>query len=307
VVCDWITMIVRDFFPEDTVADTVNYQSELFSGAWQDQTLRPEVRYKLLSVTKHFLDYLELENFKLLDVVLTGSMANYNWTRYSDFDVHIITDYADLDCDDLAAEFYHAKKKIWNAEHDVLIRGHEVEMYVEDVNNPPTSAGVYSILDNVWIKKPSADLPDVDVDSVRSKVLALAKQIELAVDSADDHTDIDRIIKKIYQMRRAGLEQNGEFSVENLAFKVLRNQGTLDGLRDIRNQKTDQALSLDENFQDGQGPGRPGDSARAGIPKNATLSQLKKIRSSPSSSARKKQLAHWQINMRQGRAKKSNS
>jgi hypothetical protein len=307
VVCDWIIMIVRDFFPEDTVADTVNYQAELFPGAWQDQKLLPEVRYKLLGVAKHFLDYLDLENFKLLDVVLTGSMANFNWTKYSDFDVHIITDYADLDCDDLAAEFYHAKKKIWNAEHDVLIRGHEVEMYVEDVSNPPTSAGVYSILDNVWIKKPSAGAPDVDVDSVRSKVLALAKQIELAVDSADDHTDIDRIIKKIYQMRRAGLEQDGEFSVENLAFKVLRNQGTLNGLRDIRNQKTDQELSLDENFQDGKGPGKPGDSARAGIPSNATMAQLKKIRSSPRSSARKKQLAHWQINMRQGRAKKSNS
>jgi len=58
-----------------------------------------------------------------------------------------------------------------------------------------------------------------------------------------------------------------------------------------------------ENFADGRGPGRPGDSKRAGIPKGATIAQLKKIRSSKTASARKKQLAHWQINMRQGKKK----
>lgn len=58
---------------------------------------------------------------------------------------------------------------------------------------------------------------------------------------------------------------------------------------------------IDENFQDGKGPGRPGDSARHGIPKGATIALLKKIRSSDASSPRKKQLAHWQINMRNGK------
>ncbi len=58
-----------------------------------------------------------------------------------------------------------------------------------------------------------------------------------------------------------------------------------------------------ENFADGKGPGRKGDSKRAGIPKKATIAQLKKIRGSKTASKRKKQLAHWQINMRQGRKK----
>ena len=60
---------------------------------------------------------------------------------------------------------------------------------------------------------------------------------------------------------------------------------------------------ITENFADGRGPGKPGDSKRAGIPKGATITQLKKIRSSNTASARKKQLAHWQINMRQGKKK----
>lgn len=60
---------------------------------------------------------------------------------------------------------------------------------------------------------------------------------------------------------------------------------------------------MNENFQDGRNPQDKGDSARHGIPKKATIAQLKKIRSSKTASPRKKQLAHWQINMRQGKKK----
>lgn len=63
---------------------------------------------------------------------------------------------------------------------------------------------------------------------------------------------------------------------------------------------------MNENFLDGKNPQDKGDSRRHGIPKNATIAQLKKIRSSDSSSPRKKQLAHWQINMRQGKKKNTN-
>jgi hypothetical protein len=60
---------------------------------------------------------------------------------------------------------------------------------------------------------------------------------------------------------------------------------------------------IDENFADGRNPQDKGDSARHGIRKGMTIAQLKKVRSSDSASPRKKQLAHWQINMRQGRKK----
>jgi hypothetical protein len=61
---------------------------------------------------------------------------------------------------------------------------------------------------------------------------------------------------------------------------------------------------IEENFADGRNPKDKGDSDRHGIKKGITIAQLKKIRSSDSASRRKKQLAHWQINMRQGRNKK---
>ena len=57
---------------------------------------------------------------------------------------------------------------------------------------------------------------------------------------------------------------------------------------------------IGENFADGKGPGRPGDSRRHGIPKNATIAQLEKH---AKRSGRAGQLARWQLNMRRGRAK----
>ena len=58
---------------------------------------------------------------------------------------------------------------------------------------------------------------------------------------------------------------------------------------------------VSENFADGKGPGKPGDSARHGIPKGATIAQLEKAAKAP---GRKGQLARWQLNMRRGKAKK---
>jgi hypothetical protein len=59
-------------------------------------------------------------------------------------------------------------------------------------------------------------------------------------------------------------------------------------------------FGLNENFADGKGPGRPGDSQRHGIPKGATMAQLEKA---SHAKGRKGQLARWQLNMRRGRKK----
>jgi len=57
---------------------------------------------------------------------------------------------------------------------------------------------------------------------------------------------------------------------------------------------------VEENFADGKGPGRPGDSVRHGIPKNATMAELERA---SHAKGRKGQLARWQLNMRRGHKK----
>lgn len=249
-------IIMRDFdqaYPEllknlresaDYVKTNVAYHNNLNSVAWRGTEMQPEVRQKLLQIAKVFVGYLEIPNFRVLDVVLTGSMANFNYTKYSDFDIHVVTEYKDLQCDDLAEAFYQAKKKIWNDDHNITIHGHEAELYVEDVDSPPVSSGVFSILRNKWVQQPSYKPPTVDDSSVNSKVKDLIKQIDAAIGSADDPADLERVRDKLYKMRRAGLDAAGEFSTENLAFKILRNLGYLDKLRTAYHHQQDTDLSL---------------------------------------------------------------
>ena len=233
-------MRARDF-----VKRNVAYHSELNPVAWSHGQLRPEVRKHLLKIAEVFEHYLEIPNFEVQDIVLTGSMANYNYTRYSDFDLHIVADYTDLQCDDFAEAFYQAKKKIWNDAHDITIRGHEVELYVEDIKRTAVSGGVYSIQENDWIKEPSYDPPVIDNTAVNLKVLDLVKRINSTIKERD-HLSMKSLMDKLRKMRRSGLDTEGEFGVENLAFKILRNQGYIDQLNTAYLDQQDAELSLKE-------------------------------------------------------------
>ena len=232
-------MRARDF-----VKNNVAYHSSLNPAAWDGTELRPEVRTRLLEIAKVFVGYLDIPDFIVIDVVLTGSMTNYNYTKYSDFDIHVVTRYSDLRCDDLAEALYRAKKQIWNDAHDIMIRGHEAELYVEDIDQPPVSAGTFSLLKNKWIKEPTHNVPTVDDAAVNAKVRDLIKQIDSTLKTADDPEDLKRIMDKLRKMRRSGLDSTGEFGVENLAFKILRNMGYLSKISKSYHKQQDMELSL---------------------------------------------------------------
>lgn len=228
----------------DYSRSNIQYHSELNPAAWSGWRMLPEVRERLIDIAQLFVDYLEMPEFDVDDVRLTGSMCNFNWTKFSDFDLHIVTDYKALQCDDVAEALYKAKKTIWNDKHDITINGYDVELYIEDTATPPHSAGMFSIIDNQWITKPDLVDPKYDHNAVDSKVKSMIDYLHKTIRGADSIDDYDRAIAKIYNMRQSGLESGGEFSTENLAFKVLRNLGWLDRLRQAQNEFIDSNYSL---------------------------------------------------------------
>jgi len=231
----------------DLTKGSIAYHDELNPEVWKGRELRVDVRYKLLEIAKRFIEYLEVPKFKLEDVILRGSLVNYNYTQYSDFDLHIVTDFSTLDCD-ITEAFYMAKKKIWNDEHDITIRGYEVELYVEDKAAKNISEGTYSVLDARWLRVPKYRQPDIDDRAVNAKARDLMTQINRAVKQGSIE-DITRLQDKIRLMRQAGLDRGGEFSTENLAYKIIRNKDYLDRLYKTKNSKVDQELSLDESAE----------------------------------------------------------
>jgi hypothetical protein len=222
----------------------VSYHTQLFPKAWIGKKMRHRVRYRLLKIADFFIKNLDIPDLLVVDIVLTGSMANYNWTQYSDFDIHVITRFDTIACPDLAGTMFKSKKSLWNDQHNILVFGHEAELYVQDEKETHHSGGVYSLLRDKWITRPAYNPPDVDNAAVNHKVIDLENRINLVLDSDADSEHISNLTARLRKMRQAGLESGGEFSVENLAYKTLRNRGYIDRLYKVANQRQDRALSL---------------------------------------------------------------
>jgi hypothetical protein len=200
--------------------------------------LKRGIRESLLKIAEDFWGDLEKGGASLLDVTLTGSCAGYRWTPSSDLDIHLIAQYSDVDeYEALVGSYFKARGAQWDSDHDISFHGHPVELYVQDVDEVQWFSGVYSLMHDKWIfppAHPDAAGDDIDVAAVEHKARVYARDIHRAVAALRAHPrerEISRAKKikaRVRQLRRGGLEREGELSIENLAFKALRKIGALD-------------------------------------------------------------------------------
>lgn len=226
---------------------TFEYHNELNPAIWTDNKLKPEIQEKLLEIAEAFIDFLDID-VEVEDITLTGSLANYNYTKYSDFDLHILTDYSVYDADkDLLKDYFNAKKTIWNTTREITIKGYDVELYVQDVSEPHHSTGVYSLKNDEWITEPkiTKGKEEVDLALVAKKKQAMLDIINYAVSPECDVECAEKQKEKFMNLRKAALEKGGEFAPENLAFKELRRSGDVERLVQGILAKKNKALSLD--------------------------------------------------------------
>jgi hypothetical protein len=185
------------------------------------------------------------------DITLTGSLANYNWSKFSDVDLHILIDYNEVDENEsLVSEYLGAKKNIWNEKHDITIKDYDVELYVQDMNEDHISTGVYSIMWDEWLVKPKKGDPKIDSKKVKQKASKIIDSYDTVLESYYEG-EYDKVIRKINtirqkikKMRQSGLDREGEYSYENITFKVLRRVGLLDKLSDLETLSYDKSLTM---------------------------------------------------------------
>ena len=223
----------------------MKFNQQLNPKLWNDDnTLKEEVADKLLEIANAFMEFLEVPEDSVQDILLVGSSANYNYTKFSDIDVHLIVDYDKVheDCP-LVQGYLWAFKTIFNDEHDITIHDIPVELYAEDSNTPRISNGVYSLMSNEWLSKPEKIEITVDDSAVKKKY----EELKETIDKTDDSEKAIKLLRKIYDMRKSGLHEEGEFSIENLAFKELRNNKDIDKLWELKRKDVDDKLSLNES------------------------------------------------------------
>ena len=245
------SIIIEDV-PQD-VLDSFDVHNELNPNIWnKDNTIKPDIRKKLLEIAIDFYNVLDLpESVKIQDITLTGSVANYNWSKFSDVDLHLRIQFTDVDDDiEFVKNYFLAKKSLWNQKHNVNIYGFPVEVYVENIGDTHISSGLYSILNDVWINIPEKNEIVIDKDDIKSKAegyIANLNFLETLFKKGkyQDVIDmVDNIKLRLRNMRQSGLETGAEYGVENLAFKVLRRSGYIGKINDIQTLAYDTMSSL---------------------------------------------------------------
>jgi len=253
LVKKWKKHLSEKIDPQSINISALEVQDSLNADVWEDDDfVNADIKRNLERIARDFMDSLGIPA-NIDDIVITGSVANYNWSRFSDIDVHILVDFDEIDENhDLVKEMFQRAHAHWNRLHNIKVNEHEVEIYVQDIDEPHHSTGIYSILDDKWLRKPKKQEFTLNKDEIQAKSAHLMDdidEIEQLLDNSDFEqafADAGRLKEKIRNFRKGGLEKGGEYSSENLSFKILRRNGYLERLSDMKSEAYDKMMSLEE-------------------------------------------------------------
>jgi predicted nucleotidyltransferase len=221
---------LTEILKEYTLNTTLN------PNVWINGRIKPKLLNALLKIAQKFYKDLDI-TAPLKDIILTGSSANYNWTKYSDIDLHLLIDFSNLTDPDISKKYFDSKKNEFNEKYNLKYKNQPIEVYVQDINEPHAALGIYSLLNQSWIKEPKREDIDILDSEIDKKAQPLMDKIDdLVNDKSTTTNDIKDLKSKIKQFRQTGLTNNGEYSLENLAFKKLRYNGYLEKLKDLEKE-----------------------------------------------------------------------
>jgi predicted nucleotidyltransferase len=240
---------------QDTLSEELNLSNlkindTLNEKIWNNDKMIPIVKIDLLKIAKKFIDYLEMpDDTDIEDIIVTGSIANYNYTDQSDIDLHIIVDFKTVNPDfDLITKYFDFAEKNWKGLTNFKIYNHDVECYVQDSNDNLVAGGIYSIIKDEWVKHPEKKDIVFDKKMIKTKVIDIIKQIKSLEKSKETPeiilSELEKLKDKIKNYRSIGLDKNGEYSTENIVFKILRNNGFLDSLNKEKYNLLNKELSI---------------------------------------------------------------
>lgn len=270
---------INEIEAKDISLSSFTVKKELNPKFWPNGKLNSRVRLRLMDIADDFIKELAVDWVKPKDVIFTGSIANYNWSRYSDVDLHILIDYTKVypKNQDFVEDYFKSKKENWLSNHeDLKIFGFPIEISVENSNEDNPSSGRYSLYKNKWIVEPD-DFQDaiINQDFVKNKAAAFMTQIDNIENKFKSETDthkcekygekVYKIFDKLKKMRTDGLTSDKkEMSSGNIIYKIIRRTGYLDKIWDIVNSSYDKVNSIEEKKEINEAQNR-GEKFSAGI------------------------------------------
>lgn len=249
---EYDNMVIKEQMEDkDNILKSFEPQKELNPKVWdEDGKLKKKIKDTLVAIGQEFHKTLEVEA-PIDDIIFTGSLANYNWSQYSDVDLHVLMDFNKFDDKELIKKYFDAKKAVWNDNHDIKIKGYDVELYAQDKDEPHESTGIYSVMKDEWVKKPKPQDVKIDRETIKKKVKQFEGEynriLELYKEEKYEETRkaLDKIKDKIKKYRKAGLDKGGEMATENLVFKTMRRSGLMEKIYDLGLETTDKEYTIE--------------------------------------------------------------
>lgn len=238
-------MLIKEFtvspVTEFSISSAVQFHDELNSKLFDGNRLRDDIREGLLKIAEHFEEFIGVK-LDVVDITISGSNAAYTYTSHSDIDLHIVVQVPDTD---EYKELLDAKKNVYNAKHDITVKGIPVELYAQDVGQDHHSVGIYSVLNNEWVSSPEKSVEDINTSDIKDKFNNYKNRIKVVL--GNNEYDVAKAMwDDIKRMRKAGLESRpSELSTENLVYKMLRNKGWIEKLQDHMSSLVDKDLSIE--------------------------------------------------------------
>lgn len=236
-----------------SLAESLEKHDTLNPAIWDGENLKEEVKGAIKEIVEKYIEDSEILSIDdIIDIELLGSNASYNYTRYSDLDIHLVVNMEALSSDPALLQIAcNAEKALFNKAYSFMVKGIEVELYVEDVKAATASNGIYSITKDEWIKKPEPiDIPDFIEDDEYLAILDNWMIKAKGALNSDTSKDIQQFINDLYNLRRLSIMSEGEYAKGNLVFKEIRNAGLLQELKDKINEITSKELSLESLQKD---------------------------------------------------------
>jgi predicted nucleotidyltransferase len=243
---------------DKNIISSFKVQKELNPDIWlmddEGYKMRPEIRDSLLKIVEDYEEFVDID-LDIEDIILTGSLSNFNWSEFSDVDLHILIDFEDPS-ESIEKKYLDSRRIIWNSLRDVNVKGFESEIYVQDSKEQHFASGMYSVMYNDWVVEPEEK--EVVLDP--KKILSKSKQWMDMIDQIEDNMErtspnelmstVDDLKRRLKKYRGAGLADKGEYSYENLTFKFLRRNGYIGKLMGLKNKLIDKSLTLEDTVSD---------------------------------------------------------
>jgi hypothetical protein len=227
-------------------------KKNLESYFWINNKLNPEVKAKLSEIAESFYTESEID-FDIQDILISGFIAGYDYNETSTIDVYLIFDLNDLNLSTINNALL-AKAEKWNLNHDIFIDNYQVQIYIGDVLDKNNSNGIYSILEDNWIKLPEqneieADTSGIDDSIVDKIVLELSQFIDdLQSDfESDNSTENSKIINdKIKEFKhdfkamvQVSIDLYGKEGTGMKVYRKLKDNGYFEKIKLLQNNSFD--------------------------------------------------------------------